>query len=238
VAELKLDFVIVTTGRTGSSHLVSLVDSHPDARCFLEPFNPSAPDYTFQNSPHDDPMAYLDELTEAVEERMVGFKLPWGSLHEVPELFPLLRDPALRVLHLVRRDRLRQYLSIELAHATGIWHSYDGLQPPTRVRLDPDTYVAWVKGAVVADAVLAELAHGHPHLTIEYEELGRVDRQEAALEMLGLPVRALRSDYVRVTAPRGHISDVIVNWEEFVEAVRQSPAAWTLGSHGAFSDAA
>jgi hypothetical protein len=230
---VKLDFVIVTTARTGSSHLVSLIDSHPEACCYLELFNPEAIGPTFQNSSHDDPLVYLDEFTEAVEERVVGMKVPWGGLVEVPEQLGLFREPDLRVIHLLRRDKVQQYVSMQLAHATGIYHSWEGLQPEHRMLLDALDYFAWVKNTVFADAVLAQLAAGHPNLTVEYEDLDRVETHQAVLELLGLPVRELSSELVRVSAPRSHLADVIANWDDFVKAVRQSPAAWTLESNAA-----
>jgi hypothetical protein len=161
-----------------------------------------------------------------VPEAIVGFKAPWDQLVANPVLLEVFRDPELRVIRSTRDDRLSQFLSFKLAHATGVWHSYQGEQPPARVTLDPVEYVSWVRDIDFAEAVLAALAHPHPNLTVDYAELADPGTLAAIHDLFGLDVETLRSDLVKVG--RGNVIDSIENWDEFAAAVRSGPAAWTV----------
>jgi hypothetical protein len=84
-------FLILTDGRTGSSHLVSLLDSRPDLCCFGELFRQAEASlpFLYVNTPHTDPHEYLVSLADRVGERRMGFKLTAHCLttHAEADLF-------------------------------------------------------------------------------------------------------------------------------------------------------
>jgi LPS sulfotransferase NodH len=224
---VQIDFLIVTTGRTGSSHLVSLLDSHPRVRCFEEPFNrTSVRPETFGNSSHDDEFEFLDELTAGADGRLTGIKLPWNSLIEYPRTLALFSDPSVRIVHLLRADRLGQYVSIQMAHLTGIWHSTSGEQPVHDFALDVVDFRQWLKSVIFADAALAQLSHGHPRFELDYAELADPARVAALQAWLGLEPAQLSSRFTRLR--RRPPAESVTNWDAVVETVAGSEDAWTL----------
>jgi len=88
-----LRFVILCLGRTGSTHLQSMLDFHSQARCHAEIFGDGKPP-TFATSGDDDPKAFLDRMLAGGGERAVGFKLPINSIELTPEgrADPLFED--------------------------------------------------------------------------------------------------------------------------------------------------
>src|SRR2546430_8449745 len=106
-------FVILCLGRSGSSHLQSLLDSHSSIRCFGELFNDAAPSHSpgFVNSPGEDAAVYLEGIFGACEVPVVGFKLPMNSIKAHPESARLVAgDPAMRVIRLSRANLLAQLI--------------------------------------------------------------------------------------------------------------------------------
>ncbi len=91
-----LRFVILCLGRTGSTHLQSMLDFHSQARCHGEIFGDGKPP-TFAGSGERDPHAYLDRMLATEDERAVGFKLPMQSIRLTPAAADLVAsDPRWR----------------------------------------------------------------------------------------------------------------------------------------------
>jgi hypothetical protein len=225
----RLGFVMLTIGRSGSTHLGYLLDSHPEIRFLHEVFNPEIPPEPFKifvNSGYDDALRYVEDTAASVPERVVGLKLPWSSLFAFPVTVALLADPNLKVILSTREDRLEQYMSSQVAAATGVWHSYQGEQAPGRVRLDPERYCAWVKEADFGEAMLTALARHHPTFALDYLELAAGGRLTELQQFLGVDPVPLRSDSVKLRDRSA--AETIENWDEFAAAVRQTPASRTL----------
>lgn len=125
-------FVIMATPRSGSSHLVDLLDSHPQLSCIGELFNPhfavlrklgmrTKPNMTRATS---DPVAFIESVVDKVEEQddckpYFGFKL---MLHHDPRVVEhVIADNDCAIIVLERRDRIAQWTSAGLAKKTGKW---------------------------------------------------------------------------------------------------------------------
>src|SRR4051812_26319508 len=108
-------FVILTTARTGSTHLASLLDSHPQLVCGHELFNPEDRyPGLYSQSGIPDVLAYLEHVGRLQPTGTHwGFKLPWGSISAYPAALDTLAIPSLKVVLLTRRDRIAQYCSVK-----------------------------------------------------------------------------------------------------------------------------
>ncbi len=109
-------FVVLTRSRTGSTLLVTTLDSHPEIRCGEE---------LFQWMRHSDAVARLDRTfgPQAPDVRARGFKIfYYHPLDSDVDVFALLREvPDLKVIHLVREDVLATIISSKVAEATDQW---------------------------------------------------------------------------------------------------------------------
>jgi hypothetical protein len=212
-----LRFVILCLGRTGSTHLQSMLDFHSQARCHAEIFGDGKPP-TFATSGDDDPKAFLDRMLAGGGERAVGFKLPINSIELTPEAATLVRDdPEIAAIRLSRRNRLAQLVSRQLLATTGVSQSIFGSYGDATVRLEPRACLAALDRIEADEAALDALCADHPTFRIDYEELGDERRLDELQRFLGLEPEPLRSWYERLrTRP---LTDTVSNWDEVAAAL-------------------
>jgi LPS sulfotransferase NodH len=152
-------FVLLSTQRTGSTWLVSLLDSHPQIRMYGELFHKeSAPlpygqqdfrrfsefrgqEETGWRSGRPFVTAhYLSELFGREGAEAVGFKLMYNQVARLPEVVALLRLQRARVLHLIRENLLDVVVSRETMLRRGVAHVSEQLPATeTQVTLDVTT---------------------------------------------------------------------------------------------------
>lgn len=223
---MRLDFVILCLGRTGSTHLQSLLDSHPDVRCYGELFTDvdlatghgDSRAQTFIGSAHEDPRAYLAELTAGVDAAAIGFKLPNNSLRAFPQAVSVLEDRGLKIVRISRRNLLALLVSRRMLATTGVPQSTHGSYGDARVRIEPQRCLAAFKHMEADERALDDLAGEHPVFHLTYEELVAGERIDDLQRFLGVEPHPLSSWFSRLrTRP---LSETIENWDELTGALR------------------
>jgi hypothetical protein len=218
-----LTFVIVCLGRTGSTHLQFLLDSHPDIRCFGELFTGNAHtfDEVFLASSGQDPVAYVNGLTDGLEESAIGFKLPLGSLRAHPEAARVLELEGLRFIRLQRRNRLALFVSRRMLAATRVPQSTHGTYGETTVKLEPQQCLNALAKIAEHDAYLDGLVAGRPTHRVDYEDLvGGLDLAPVQ-RFLGVEPAPLTSVFERVR--KRPLAETIENWDEVSAALEGTP---------------
>lgn len=215
-----LRFVILCLGRTGSTHLQSMLDFHSQARCHAEIFGDGKPP-TFASSEIDEPGEFLDRMLASEGQKAVGFKLPMNSIRITPEAARLVAgDPSMAAIRLSRRDRLAQILSRRMLAETGVSQSIFGDYGDATVRIEPGECLAALAGIAADEAELDRLCAGHSTFRIDYEELGDEERLNELQRFLGLDPEPLRSWYEKLqTRP---LNEAISNWEELAAALSEA----------------
>jgi LPS sulfotransferase NodH len=147
-------FVIFSTPRSGSSHLVSLLDSHAEVRCVGELYNPnggSLRDLGLKSKKSlyrvgTEPLAFLQDVMDMLSAQhackpVFGFKL---MLHHDPRMIDfILANEEWRVIVLERRNRLGQWSSMKMALASDKWEANKGdepIEPPPKVTFDARSF--------------------------------------------------------------------------------------------------
>jgi len=124
-------FVIFAAPRTGSNLLCGLLNAHPDILCHHGLFNPGGVHWARDRRGSggvavrdSNPIAFLDSVwASGGDARAVGFKMNRDENDEAADA--LLRDPDILKILLKRRNRVRTYVSEEVARRTGVWETYD-----------------------------------------------------------------------------------------------------------------
>lgn len=214
-------FVILCLGRTGSTHLQSMLDHHSQARCYGEIFS-EGKGPTFANAPTTDPVEFARDLLDGGAERAAGFKLPLNSIRAVPGSAEVVRgDPGIAVIRLSRRNGLAQLVSRQLLAATGVSQSIFGSYGDATVRIDPIACRRALDRIAEEEAELDEIAAGHETFRIAYEELGDEGRLAELQRFLGLDPEPLRSWFERLrTRP---LPETVSNWDEVAAALTGTP---------------
>ncbi len=213
-------FGIVCLARTGSSHLVELLDSHPEIRCYGEVLNlthgSDEPGW-LGGAETDNPCAHLDALltgpADATTPTITGVKLPANSLREHPTVASWLADhPRLRMIRLRRINSLAILVSRRLLRATLVSQSTHGDYGDTRVEIEPLACVRALQRIESDDAGLDRLAAAHRRFEIAYEELADPARLADLQRFLGVAATTLHSRHRRVRTRS--FAATVTNWDQ------------------------
>jgi LPS sulfotransferase NodH len=128
-------FVILAAPRTGSNMLCTLLNSHPAITCHHEIFNPRGVflALTHRTQPHvlpsceerdRDPLSFLKRFwTTMTGPDALGFKWTKGQNQQVLDC--LVTDRQVLKIVLRRRNRVKTFVSAEIALRTDQWEVYE-----------------------------------------------------------------------------------------------------------------
>lgn len=157
-----VQFILLSTPRTGTNLIVEMLNSHPDCLAGYELFSEVDIennhlawylDNVTLDSPalcelrRRDPVRLIEELhalSVARGFKASGFKLMYYQAEDQPAVRDyLLQNSAIRVIHVKRHNRLRRLVSMRQAMASGDWRVVAGQRiAPQPVRLSLEE-IAW-----------------------------------------------------------------------------------------------
>jgi LPS sulfotransferase NodH len=237
-------FVVVGIARTGSTLLVNLLNAHSRVLAFGELFRSpdaigwdTAPFNTSRSAKvlalyRTDPAAFIDECIFRRWPRRygaVGFKLFYYHARQLPHSRVwdyLAANPDIRILHIKRRNILKQYYSLELAHKTNVWVSSKAStdeQPPLRLEVDAcRRHFDWVRNL---EDECTTFFGARQTRDIYYEDLSADTESEmkGVQDFLGLEHERLSVKTVRQR--RKPLSQAILNYAELKCAFEATPWA-------------
>ena len=170
---MALPFVILMTGRTGSSHLVSCLDSHPRVIAEGERLV-GIPEAGRQ-------LEWIDRFyrRRRFRAKAVGFKTKLKDVLDLGAFTDRLRGHRVHVIHMVREDTLRQSISVlrarELKAEHGVWNRGRDTPQLGPSHIDPGELSRVLDEVVRHSEELARFVSdiGLPGQTVRYEDLLR-----------------------------------------------------------------
>jgi LPS sulfotransferase NodH len=219
-------FVVLAQGRSGSTLLATLLDSHSMIRCEGE----------LLELPRVGPVTFVENRARGGRHPVFGFHVKPYQLtkrqrvRDLPEFLQGFHGHGWAIVHLCRENVFNQAVSTFYARASGRYHFHarDGEARPEAIVLDPEALIEKMRQR--ADLLMAErrALEGLPHVGVGYErDLFDPDRRAAALgrvtDFLGLPLERLSSDLRK--AVRRPMSAIVANFDEVAAAVRSTPFA-------------
>lgn len=231
-----VEFVVLSTQRSGSSFFVTSLSSHPQLQCYRELFlskNRGAIAYrAYRTAFLGRRLAHLFRRKQLIDSYLtnlytatngvdaVGFKFMYGQAHKLPEVVAWLKEHDVKVIHFIRANFLKTIVSRRVAYARGIYHSTKTLDV-IKVRLQPTqlkTEMARMRGLIEKyRGVFAD----NPYLEITYEAF--VNRQDGetrrVLSFLNIDSFApLRTDLVKINPDS--LQELIENYQEVAAALK------------------
>jgi LPS sulfotransferase NodH len=222
-------FVIFAAPRTGSNLLCSLLNAHPEILCHHGLFNPGglhwARDWQGSASLAErdrDPAGFIAKVwASAGDARAIGFKM--NRDENDAAVHALLRDPSVRKILLRRRNRVRTYVSEEIAKLTGVWETYDAptdpMLPAVHVEADDLIRHSVLNAAYYTMIEQALRASGQPWLDTHYEALGDAGEMARILSFLGIAAQAPLSAASHKRGP-ADLDAVVENFDELAGALQ------------------
>ncbi len=151
-------FCILTTQRSGSTWVSTLLDSNPKIQGFRELFIdkefifPDSKLSTFilyqKNNPGKRPIItfeYLKKLDDYLQDReAIGFKLMYDQLLDYPEIIFKLIKEKYKIIHLVRENYLDAIISGKIKDEQGVAHTKVKIEPK-EIYLEPSWLIEKLK---------------------------------------------------------------------------------------------
>jgi len=233
--------IILTTQRSGSTLLVSSLQSHPDILCrgelLIAGMGMKTP-RLFENH------RYAIKLTRFVwtgawhstrtmrrfyeipGPRTHVFKAMYNHLSPPWTLRWLLRRKDIRVIHLRRRNLLKQYISFLLMtrRRDTKWLPNTTVPlPPLRVRVSPEHALRYFARNELLYPRFDALFAGHVRMPLIYEDIiaGQQIKSDVAEELcdfLDVPRRPLTTQYIKINPDS--LREIVMNYDELSDALR------------------
>lgn len=213
-------FAIISTARTGSNYLAGGLRTSPSIRMYHEIFA----DHNRQIGKDFEKVFATVFQPESRATQLVGFKVFYNHLTtEEWQKFLAYRD--LKVIHLVRRNRLKTVISLEIAFRTGRWTKSRNVGAPVdkRMHLDPATVLARLEEIEEGEKATRTRFAGREMLEVVYEDLVRAPREGFAAVGAFLGVSDLDPERIRLKKQNPEpIQRLITNFEEVEAALRNT----------------
>jgi hypothetical protein len=236
-------FFILAAGRTGSTRLRLLFDSHPLALCHGEVFGKNLstlaePDSEahrrlFEERAADPSGFARDHIFAAEGKEAVGFKILY---HQLTDTWPRLMDSLaadrdIRVVHLVRRNGLKRFLSEYFVGAVtrkNLFLENEEIPALPLVEIPTAALLANLESIEAESERMRAIFREHPVHEIAYED-SLEDNGPAlrgVLDFLGLPPAELSVGIKKILPddPRA----LVANFDEVAAALRGTRYEWML----------
>jgi LPS sulfotransferase NodH len=211
-------FAVLGYPRTGSSHLVSLLDSHPDIACWDDEI--FGEEEAFDLSPYDSPSDFLCNVVFRIDAQAVGFKLLWHEMHRLEDVWTILKQLNIWLVHTYRKNLLDSFISYQLATLNRSFTSWHGDYLLKQLDVDFRECAEWFEDAEHCDAEIRRRSadEGIQRIEIEYNEL--CTTQNRILDFLRVTRCSLVSRLQKQRA--GSQSEIIINYSEIKEKFANS----------------
>ena len=228
-------FVILAAPRTGSNLLCTLLNSHPEVLCHHELFNPHGIFYALEcrdgslnlgdmEARDRDPFRFLQRVWDSARgASCVGFKMTRGQHEEV--MHGLIGDSDVRKILLHRRNRLKTYVSEQIAMRTDRWEVYSRKDLATdvpRINVDIESFMAHCdQNERFYRSIETALRSGEqPWIRTFYEGLHDVDEHIRLLEFIGVQATQTRLTDASIKQSDRDLRSHIQNFRELERRFR------------------
>ncbi len=236
-------FFILAAGRTGSTRLRLLLDSHPLALCHGEVFGENlstlaepgskAHQRLFEERAADPAGFARDHIFAAEEKEAIGFKILYHQLTDAWHglMDSLAADRDIRVVHLVRRNGLKRFLSeyfVGTVTRKNLILKNEDIPVLPLVEIPPAVLLANLESIEAESERMRGIFREHPVHEIAYED-SLEDNGPAlrgVLDFLGLPPAELSVGIKKILPddPRA----LVANFDEVAAALRGTRYEWML----------
>ncbi len=240
----KNKFCVITTPRSGSTWLATLLDSHPQIKSFEEPFiwredRPNWTDtgfptyYNYKTSANQKSFLtlfrYLDILNSYKSETdfdIIGFKIMYNQIQENPEVMVKLLLDNYRIIHLIRQNYLDVIISRAAKKQHRIAHSSQVQSKTKQVTIDTSCLIEDLDRCTRNNRLFRLLLKIMPFsvLEITYESMQQDYNQVLCSVANFLDVSSdsivFKSELKRIN--QGEYSDKIANYDRVLETLSGS----------------
>jgi len=164
---------------------------------------------------------HIREFPES--DSTVGFKLMYDQLREYKALENILRKQSCKILHLIRNNVLKIYLSKITRRKRGIAHSANEVNQ-IKVYVNPSSLLKYIEKTIKITERMRNKFSNWDYLEVSYEEFIQdyeISR-ETIFDFLEVENTEVRRPVLKKLNPNSS-KDIIQNYDEVSEALRNTP---------------
>ncbi|HZD52497.1 MAG TPA: hypothetical protein VE175_05580 [Woeseiaceae bacterium] len=232
-------FIVLSTQRSGSSYVCSLLDQHPAITCLEELFMPKNRNEityrSYRSASLRRRMRHLLRRRQSIgiylsgiygEHSGIGargFKLMYGQARRYPEVVEWCNAADVRVVHLIRRNALKTVVSRQVALMRGVYLSTGPVQPVS-VTLDTRRLVPELERAGHLVEENRALFSSLPYVELSYEDflVGQDEQVRRILSFLDCEENVQLSSELVKTSPDS-LDKLIDNYEDVCRSLAGTP---------------
>lgn len=243
-------YVLLAERRSGTSLLIDCLQKHPEIFCGKRVFgidkriknpddnNHSGDYFLYRTASLKNRLVHhLDRkkslatflgtefFNSGRKESIVGFRFIYNNVGAYPQVVDWSVQNSVKVIHLVRENILKTYVSTVTAKLHKMHHPHLGDKIKTAtLELDCDVLIAELARRTQDLENNRVLFKGAPYLELKYEDFvqHREAQSKRLLTFLGATdTGPLESTLVKINPP--NLSDIIINYHEVEKALRGGP---------------
>ena len=232
-------FVVLSNARSGSNMLVTMLDGHPEVRCFGEVFNPQS-SFGYENWIRKSlwrrlgnqyirnycTERYLDSLCAPGSQdkvQAVGFKVIYpGQFDRCSNFRYYWRTREFKAIGLTRENSLRRYVSSRIANEEGVWSAKEQRDRKVSVEVDVNDLLHAVARMETVNRLIETLTAEFWGIGVKYEALllHRERVLKKIFQFLGVnESQAVRVQPTTVKQNPARLDEIIDNYEEVRSAL-------------------
>ena len=239
-----VEFAIVTTQRTGGKFFLTSLDSHPQIQCpgsifpivsrfrYFSADNPTSLYRKYRSSSLKRQFAHWFQRKKLIFDCLdnffsqqdsaaaLGFKVSYNHLEQYPAVVDWLREHDVRIIHYIRNNLLKRFLSLQTLRMRGFSHSTQPVAlAQVHVNINKLNEDLLKRGRLIEK--YRTIFMDNSYLEMFYEDFvaNRNTETKRVLKFLGIDTfRPLESDQVKLNPDS--IEDIVENYEELVRALK------------------
>lgn len=137
-----------------------------------------------------------------------------------------LKTQDYNLIHLIRENTLRRFVSLEIGQKTNIWHTRTSIEHPTRIEVNTQNLLSFIRDAEDATKFVNEL---YDVTTIKYEDM--ICNVENYISEI---IKTLKEESDKIillsTLPTNpfKLNDIIINYDEVKSEIKNINQEWML----------
>ena len=220
-------FIIITYARTGSNLLMSYLDSHPHIEARGELFR------NLEGKPTDEVWnRFFNKKNRKIST--AGFKLFYTHPFHTDDrkVWDIIaQDKDIKIIHLVRKNKLRTFLSGEIAKKTDKWTRKRNSKIATedkKIEVEFDHFCERVSKIDQYEKDTRENFKTHDFIEVCYEDLvfDKATTMNAIFDFLHVERSTFKSGYKKQNTES--LPDLIINFDSFHKKLSESKYAYLL----------
>jgi len=237
--QMKDKFIVLSAHRSGTTLLLSSLESHPQIRChkrvftlniignrFLAFDRPGSPFYQYRTASLQRRLDYMFRPKQLINDFMtelcaptngvktVGVRVVYAQADKHPQILEWAKKNEAGIIHLIRENSLKMIVSGETAQKRGLHHSTSAVKPVT-VRLHPFKIKIQLMRLTNQIKKFRTILKDVPHLELTYESFvaNRETETRRIFDFLGIDeFMPLTSNMVKLNP--NSLENIIENYTE------------------------